>query len=144
MLTEPTVVGQGYYVSAIYFLTGESDPLNALPRVKHPVIGPASPGESGAPGWGAWAVKFRYSRLSGNAPGSYCDATTTPACPITPVISPGFNDSTDQFSFGVNWYLNYWVLLKTEVNEDRLKDPSVQGILPRNYFVFFETLQFRF
>jgi phosphate-selective porin len=144
MLTEPTVVGQGYYVSAIYFLTGESDPLNALPRVKHPVIGPASPGESGAPGWGAWAVKFRYSHLSGNAPGSYCDATTTPACPITPVISPGFNDSTDQFSFGVNWYLNYWVLLKTEVNEDRLKDPSVQGILPRNYFVFFETLQFRF
>jgi phosphate-selective porin len=144
MLTEPTVVGQGYYVSAIYFLTGESDPLNALPRVKHPVIGPASPGESGAPGWGAWAVKFRYSHLSGNAPGSYCDATTAPACPITPVISPGFNDSTDQFSFGVNWYLNYWVLLKTEVNEDRLKDPSVQGILPRNYFVFFETLQFRF
>lgn len=143
-LSQPPVVGEGYYVSAIYFLTGENDPLNALPRVIHPVIGPASPGESGAPGWGAWAIKLRYSHLSGNAPGSSCDATTVPACPITPVIAPGFNDDTDQFSFGVNWYLNYWVLLKTDVNIDRLKDPSVQGILPRNYTVFFETLQFRF
>jgi phosphate-selective porin len=143
-LSQPAVTGEGYYVSAIYFLTGESDPLNALPRVQHPVIGPASPGESGAPGWGAWALKFRYSRLSGDAPGSACDATTSPACPITPVIAPGFNDTTDQFTFGVNWYLNYWVLLKSEINVDRLMDPSVQGILPRNYVDFFETLQFRF
>lgn len=143
-LSQPPVVGEGYYVSAVYFLTGESDPLNALPRVKHPVIGPASPGESGTPGWGAWALKFRYAHLSGNAPGSTCDESTVPACPITPVISPAYEDNTDQFSFGVNWYLNYWVLLKTDVNLDRLKDPSVQGILPRNYVVFLETLQFRF
>jgi phosphate-selective porin len=143
-LSQPTITGEGYYVSAVYFLTGENEPLNAVPRVRHPVIGPASPGESGAPGWGAWSLKFRYSHLAGNAPGSFCDATTNPACPITPVISPGFNDTTDQFTFGVNWYLNYWVLLKSDVNVDRLKDPSVQGILPRNYVVFLETLQFRF
>jgi phosphate-selective porin len=128
----------------VYYLTGESAPYNAQPRVQHPVIGPGSPGESGAPGWGAWSVKFRYSHLSGNAPGSACDATTDPACPITPVISPGFNDTTDQFTFGFNWYLNYWVVLKTDVNVDRLKDPSVQGILPRNYLVYIESLQFRF
>jgi phosphate-selective porin len=140
----PAVTGQGFYVSAIYFLTGETDPLNALPRVRHPVIGPGSPGESGAPGWGAWAIKFRYSKLQGDAPGGGCDATTVPACPITPVISPGFVDATDQFTAGVNWYLNYWVLIKSEVSLDRLKDPSVQGILPHNYYVFLETLQFRF
>ena len=63
---------------------------------------------------------------------------------VTPVIAPGFNDTTDQFTFGVNWYLDYWVLVKSEVNLDRLKDPSVQGILPHNYYVFLETLQFRF
>ena len=63
---------------------------------------------------------------------------------ITPVISPGFADHTDQFVLGVNWYLNYWVLVKSEVNLDRLKEPSVQGILPRNYYVFLETFQFRF
>jgi phosphate-selective porin len=142
--TLPSITGEGYYVSGIWFLTGETDPLNALPRVRHPVIGPASPGESGSPGWGAWALKFRYSHLAGNVSGATCDATTTPSCPITPVIAPGFNDSTDQFTFGVNWYLNYWVLLKSEVNLDRLKDPSVQGILPRDYYVFLETLQFRF
>jgi phosphate-selective porin len=142
--SQPSVTGEGFYVSAIYFLTGETDPLNALPRVRHPVIGPASPGESGAPGWGAWAVKFRYSRLQGDAPGSACDATTVPACPITPVIAPGFADHTDQFTFGVNWYLDYWVLVKSELSLDRLKDPSVQGILPHNYYVWLETLQFRF
>jgi phosphate-selective porin len=142
--SQPAVTGEGFYVSAIYFLTGETDPLNALPRVRHPVIGPASPGESGAPGWGAWALKFRYSRLQADAPGSACDATTIPACTITPVIAPGFADRTDQFSFGVNWYLNYWVLVKSEVNLDRLQQPSVQGILPHNYYVFLETLQFRF
>jgi phosphate-selective porin len=142
--SQPSVTGEGFYVSAIYFLTGETEPLNALPRVRHPVIGPASPGESGAPGWGAWALKFRYTKLQGDAPGSSCDATTIPACPITPVIAPGFADHTDQFTFGVNWYLNYWVLVKSEVSLDRLKDPSVQGILPRNYYVFLETLQFRF
>jgi phosphate-selective porin OprO/OprP len=138
------VEGDGYYVQATYFLTGETNPLNALPRVRHPVIGPASPGESGAPGWGAWAVKFRYSYLHGNAPGGACDASTIPACPITPVIAPGFNDHTDQFTLGVNWYLNYWVLVKSEVSLDRLRDPSVQGILPHDYYVYLETLQFRF
>ena len=143
-LSQPAVRGEGYYVSATYFLTGETAPLNALPRVRHPVIGPASPGESGAPGWGAWAVKFRYSRLIGDAPGSSCDATTIPACPITPVIAPPYYEHTDQFTFGINWYLNYWVLVKSEVNLDQLKTPSVQGVLPRNYYVFLETLQFRF
>jgi len=27
---------------------------------------------------------------------------------------------------------------------NQLKNPSVQGILPRNYFVFIEGIQFRF
>jgi phosphate-selective porin len=142
--TLPAVKGEGYYASATYFLTGETAPLNALPRVRHPVIGPNSPGESGAPGWGAWAVKFRYSRLLGDAPGATCDGTTVPSCPITPAIAPAYFEHTDQFTIGVNWYLNYWVLVKSEFNLDQLKTPSVQGILPRNYHVFLETLQFRF
>ncbi len=142
--TLPAIRGEGYYVSGTYFLTGETDPLNALPRVRHPVIGPASPGESGVPGWGAWAIKFRYSRLQGDAPGAACDASTIPACPITPVVSVPYFDHTDQFTAGVNWYLNYWVLVKSEVSLDRLREPSVAGILPHNYYVFLETLQFRF
>jgi phosphate-selective porin len=142
--TIPGVLGNGAYISATYLLTGEREPENAIPRVKHPVIGPGSPGEKGAPGWGAWALKARYSWLEGRANGSVCDATTIPACPITPAIVPGFSDHTDQITVGLNWYLNYWVLVKSDLNFNQLKDPSVQGILPRNYYVFLEGFQFRF
>ncbi|MGD0403706.1 MAG: porin [Candidatus Acidiferrales bacterium] len=142
--TIPGVVGKGAYVSATYLLTGEREPENAIPRVKHPVIGPNSPGESGGPGWGAWALKIRYAWLEGKAGGATCDATTIPACPITPDIVPPYSDHTDQLTAGFNWYLNYWVLVKSDFNFNQLKNPSVQGILPRNYFVFVEGIQFRF
>ena len=142
--TLPGIVGKGAYLSATYLLTGEKEPENAIPRVKHPVIGPNSPGESGGPGWGAFALKARYSWLQGRAGGITCDATTIPACPITPGVVPTFSDHTDQWTVGFNWYLNYWVLVKSDFNINQLKDPSVQGILPRNYFVFIEGIQFRF
>jgi phosphate-selective porin OprO and OprP len=142
--TLPGVVGKGAYVSATYLLTGENEPENAIPRVKHPVIGPNSPGESGGPGWGAFALKARYSWLQGRAGGITCDATTTPACPITPGVVPTFSDHTVQWTVGFNWYLNYWVLVKSDFNINQLINPSVQGILPRNYFVAIEGIQFRF
>ena len=142
--TIPGVLGNGAYVSATYLLTGEREPENAIPRVKHPVIGPNSPGESGSPGWGAWALKARYSWLEGRANGATCNATTIPACPITPGIVAAFSDHTDQLTVGFNWYLNYWVLVKSDFNLNQLKDPSVQGILPRNYYVFLGGVQFRF
>ena len=142
--TLPGVVGKGAYGMVTYLLTGETEPENAMPRVKHPVIGPNSPGESGGPGWGAWQLKFRYSWLEGKAPGATCDANSIPACPITPGIVPTFSDHTNQITAGLNWYLNYWVLAKSDLSIDQLKNPSVQGILPRNYFVYTEGIQFRF
>ncbi len=142
--TLPGIVGKGASGMVTYLLTGETEPEFAIPRVKHPVIGPNSPGETGSPGWGAWQLKFRYSWLEGRALGSTCDATTIPACPLTPGTVPTFSDHTNQISAGLNWYLNYWVLVKSDVNIDQLKNPSVQGILPRNYFVFLEGIQFRF
>ena len=140
----PGIVGRGAYATVSYLLTGEPEPEYSIPRVKHPVIGPNSPGEMGGPGLGAWQVKFRYSWLEGKAPGATCDSSTIPACPLTPVVVPAYSDHTNQFSAGINWYLNYWVLAKSDFNLDQLKNPSVQGILPRNYYVFSEGLQFRF
>jgi phosphate-selective porin len=140
----PGVVGKGAYAQIGYLLTGEAEPENAIPRVKHPVIGPSSPGETGGPGWGAWMVKFRYSWLQAKAPGAVCDQSSTPACPITPAIFPTQRDATDQFTAGANWYLNYWILLKFDFSVDRLKDPSVAGIPKQNYFVALEQVQFRF
>lgn len=135
----PGVVGKGAYGSATYLLTGEREPENAIPRVKHPVIGPATPGvDNSSPGWGAWQLKFRYSWLEGKAGGQNFASTFAPEN-VTP-----FSDHTDQISMGVNWYINYWVLVKLDLNIDQLKSPSVQGLLPQNYFVEQQGLQFRF
>ena len=142
--TLPGVVGKGAYGMFTYLLTGETDPENSMPRIRHPVFGPNSPGETGGPGWGAWQVKARYSWLEGRAQGATCDAATIPACPVAPAIVPTFTDHTNQITAGLNWYLNYWVLVRTDLNIDQLKNPSVQGILPRNYFGFLEGIQFRF
>jgi len=137
----PGIIGKGAYGQFSYLLTGEEEPENAIPRVKHPLIGPPSPGEGGGPGLGAFQLRVRYSWLEGKAPGFTCPDTT---CPITPVIFPTQSDHFDQISAGLNWYLNYWVLLKFDFNVDRLINPSVQGITPRNYFVALQGIQFRF
>jgi phosphate-selective porin len=137
-LTLPGVTGKGAYAMVTYLLTGEREPENAIPRVKHPVIGPNSPGETGGPGWGAWQIKARYSWLEGRAPGATFNNL------FTPVSVPTFSDRTEQISAGFNWYLNYWVLLKTDLNINRLRNPSVQGILPQNYYVILQGIQFRF
>jgi hypothetical protein len=142
--TLPGVVGKGASGIVTYFLTGESTPDNSMPRVKHSLIGPNSPGETGGPGWGAWQLKFRYSWVQGRAAGATCDLSTIPACPLAPGTVPTYSDHTDQITAGLNWYLNYWVMVRSDLNIDRLVNPSVQGILPRNYFVFLEGIQFRF
>jgi phosphate-selective porin OprO and OprP len=137
--TLPGVVGKGAYITTTYLLSGEREPENAIPRVKHPVIGPPTPGvDGGSPGWGAWQIKFRYSWLEGKAGGQNFPNQ------FSPESVPTFSDHTEQYSMGFNWYLNYWVLLKVDLNIDRLRNPSVQGILPQNYYVAVQGLQFRF
>jgi Phosphate-selective porin O and P len=142
--TIPGVVGKGASGIVTYFLTGESTPDNSMPRVKHSLIGPNSPGETGGPGWGAWQLKFRYSWVQGKASGATCDLSTIPACPLAPGTVPTYSDHTNQITAGLNWYLNYWVMVRSDLNINQLVNPSVQGILPRNYFVFLEGIQFRF
>lgn len=137
--TLPGVVGKGGYITLTRLLTGEREPENAIPKVAHPVIGPSTPGMEGStPGMGAWQVKFRYSWIEGKAGGQ------TFASPFTPESVPAFSAHTDQFSMGVNWYLNYWMLVKLDLNMDRLRNPSVGGALPQTYYVATQGLQFRF
>lgn len=137
--TLPGVVGKGAYISITHLLTHEREPENAIPKVAHPVIGPATPGVEGStPGMGAWQVKFRYSWIEAKAGGQNF------VNQFTPESVPTFSAHTDQFSMGVNWYLNYWILMKFDVNLDRLHDPSVGGVLPQNYYVAVQGLQFRF
>jgi len=83
-------------------------------------------------------VGVRYSGVQENAPSAN----------FLNFYAPGFVSQydyhTDQFSFGINWYPNYWVKYQVNVNIDRLKQPSATGALPQNYTVLMQELQFRF
>jgi len=136
-ISAPQIRAQGWNIAATYLLTGEKRPENGIPRVKHPWLGPETPG-GGPHGWGAWEVGVRYSGVQANEPG------ITFSQFLTPGNIPTFNEHTDQFTFGLNWYPNYWVRASTEFDIDRLKQPSTIGIVPQNYFVVLERLQFRF
>ncbi|HLW87509.1 MAG TPA: porin [Terriglobales bacterium] len=136
-LTLPGIGAKAWNIGTTYLLTGEKRPENGTPRVKHPLFGPDTPGGTGR-GWGAWEVGFRYSGIQANAP----------AANFLNYYTPGFvsqyNYHTDQFTFGINWYLNYWVKYQFNVNIDQLKQPSTTGQLPQNFTVLMQELQFRF
>ena len=136
-LTLPGVGAKAWNVGATYLLTGEKRPENGTPRVKRPLLGPDTPGGKGR-GWGAWELAARYSGIQANAPASN----------FLNIYTPGFvpaNDyHTDQITFGINWYLNYWVKYQFNVNIDQLKQPSVTGQEPQNFYVLTQELQFRF
>jgi phosphate-selective porin OprO/OprP len=133
----PNIRYQGWNSSASYLLTKERRPENGTPRVKHPVFGPVTE-SGGGRGWGAWEVAIRYSGIQGNEPGIFFNNVFTPQNVET------FNRHTDEFSVGVNWYLNYWVKFQSNMSVDRLKDPSTIGAVPQNYYVFEQRLQYRF
>jgi phosphate-selective porin len=136
-LTLPGIGAKGWNLGTTYLLTGEKRPENGTPRVKHPLFGPDTPGGQGR-GWGAWELTARYSGIQAKAP----------AANFLNFYTPGYVSQydyhTDQFSFGVNWYLNYWVKYQFNVNIDQLKQPSTIGQLPQNFTVLVQELQFRF
>ena len=101
-ITLPGIGAKAWNIGTTYLLTGEKRPENGTPRVKHPLFGPDTPGGAGR-GWGAFELVARYSGIQANAP----------ALNLLGLYTPGFVSQydyhTDQFSFGMNWYPNYWV-----------------------------------
>ena len=136
--TYPGVGAKAWNLSSTYLLTGEKQPENGTPRVRRPLFGPDTPEGKGQRGWGAWGVGFRYSAIQAIAPGANQEELFTPG------FVPTYSYRTDQFTAGLNWYLNYWVKYQFNINVDRLKDPSVTGQEPQNIVVFLQELQFRF
>jgi phosphate-selective porin len=136
-LSLPGITAKAWDISTTYLITGEKRPENGTPRVKNPLFGPDTPGGKGR-GLGAWELAFRYTGIQANEPGvnllNY----------YTPGFVPTFNQHTDEFTIGVNWYPNYWVKYVFNVGIDQLKEPSVIGQLPQNYIVVMQRLQFRF
>jgi len=133
----PSIVAKAWDISTTYLLTGEKQPENGTPRVRHPLFGPDTPGGKGR-GWGAFGVGFRFMGIQANEPGAnFLDY-------YTPGYVPTFNYHTFEYTAGVNWYPNYWVKYQVNVGIDQLKDPSTIGAVPQNYYVVLQQLQFRF
>jgi phosphate-selective porin len=136
-LSLPSIIAKAWDISATYLLTGEKQPENGTPRVKNPTFGPDTPGGKGR-GFGAWGVGFRYMGIQADEPqANFLNF-------YTPGFVPGFNYRTDEFTFGVTWYPNYWVKYSVNLGVDQLKDPSTIGAVPQNYYVVLQQLQFRF
>jgi phosphate-selective porin len=136
-LSLPTIRAKAWDLSTTYLLTGEKRPENGTPRVNRPTFGPDTPGGKGR-GLGAWELAFRYTGIQANEPGENFLNYYTPG------YVTGFNDHTDEFTFGLNWYPNYWVKYVINVGVDQLKEPGVNGQEPQNFYVVTQRLQFRF
>ena len=50
-------------------------------------------------------------------------------------LCTSFNDHTFEYTAGLNWYPNYWVKYVVNLGIDQLKEPSIIGVEPQNYFV---------
>ncbi|MBV9608912.1 MAG: hypothetical protein JO187_05095 [Acidobacteria bacterium] len=139
--SQPNIISKAWYIQSTYLLTGEKKPENGVPRVKHPVLGPATPGvkESGLNRFGAWEVAARYAWLHTNEPAG--DFTFNQ---FTPEFVPPFNNHTDEITLGLNWYPNYWVRYMVNFNIDQLREPSTIGQLPGKYYTVLQRIQFRF
>jgi hypothetical protein len=133
----PSIVAKAWDISTTYLLTGEKQPENGTPRVRHPLFGPDTPGGKGR-GWGAFGVGFRLMGIQANEPGANFLNYYTPG------YVPTFNYHTFEYTAGVNWYPNYWVKYQVNLGIDQLKDPSTIGAVPQNYYVVLQQLQFRF
>ena len=136
-LTIPGVGAKAWNIGATYLLTGEKRPENGTPKVRHPLLGPDTPGGKGR-GIGAWEVALRFTGIQAKAPGA--DFTNY----YTEGFVPTYNFHTDEITVGVNWYPNYWVKYMVNVAIDQLKDPSITGQEPQNFVVVLQRLQFRF
>jgi len=133
----PTIRAKAWDISTTYLLTGEKRPENGTPRVGRPTFGPDTPGGQGR-GWGAWEVAFRFTGIQANEPGEGFQNN------ITDGYVPTFNNHTYEYTMGLNWYPNYWVKYVVNLGIDQLKEPSVIGQEPGNYYVVTQRLQFRF
>ncbi len=133
----PSIIAKAWDLSATYLITGEKQPENGTPRVRHPLFGPDTPGGKGR-GLGAWGVGFRYMGIQAREPGANLLSYYTPG------FVPTFDYHTDEITMGLTWYPNYWVKYQVNLGIDQLKDPSTIGAVPQNYYVVLQQLQFRF
>ena len=107
------LIGEGWYVSATYAITGEKK--SNVDKPKKPLL----PGF----GYGAIEVAARIENLEFRSGASGEPASTSPRADVI------LGNADKVTTFGVNWYLNRWFKIQANFIRETLADPS-QGPLP--------------
>jgi phosphate-selective porin len=107
------LIGEGWYVSATYAITGEKK--SNVDRPKKPLF----PGL----GYGAIEVAARIENLAFRSGASGEPGSTSPRADVI------LGNADQVTTFGVNWYVNRWFKIQANFIRETLDDPS-QGPLP--------------
>ena len=120
----PQIKARGFNIGATWLLTGEKRPENAPVKANAPLF---------RGGFGAWELKARYSYLWAKADGDPANGF------------PGYQNSVDEISGGVNWYLTSTIRYTFDVDVYRNRDAAtVGGATPQTFVVILQRMQFRF
>jgi phosphate-selective porin len=122
------IIGEGWYVSGSYAITGERK-ADGLDKPKKPLF----PGF----GFGAIEVAGRVENLKFRSGASGEQGSTSPRADV---ILGNANQVT---TFGVNWYVNRWVKIQANIIREKLDDPS-QGPLPSKASFMSKAIRFQF
>jgi phosphate-selective porin OprO and OprP len=122
------IVGEGWYVSGSYALTGERK-ADGLDHPNKPLF----PGL----GYGAIEVAARIEKLRFHSGSSSEQGSKSPR-------ADAILGNADQVAtFGVNWYVNRWIKIQANVIREKLDDPS-QGPLPAEASFTSKAIRFQF
>lgn len=120
----PQIKARGFNIGATWLLTGEKRPENAPPKANSPLF---------RGGLGAFELKARYSYLWARADGDPANGF------------PSYQNSVDEFSAGVNWYLTSVIKYVLDFNVYRDRDAAtVGGAVPQTFVVILQRVQLRF
>jgi phosphate-selective porin OprO/OprP len=122
------IIGEGWYVSGSYAITGERK-ADGLDKPKKPLF----PGL----GYGAIEIAGRVENLKFRSGASGEPGSTSPRADV---ILGNANQVT---TFGVNWYVNRWIKIQANIIREKLDDPS-QGPLPSKASFTSKAIRFQF
>lgn len=120
------LVGEGWYVSGTYAITGEKK--SNVDKPKKPLF----QGGFGAIELAARVESLKFKSGASGEPGS--------RSPRADVILGNGNQVT---TFGVNWYVNRWIKIQANLIREKLDDPS-QGPLPSKASFSSKAIRFQF
>jgi phosphate-selective porin OprO/OprP len=122
------IVGQGWYVSGSYALTGERK-ADGLDKPKKPLFPKM--------GFGAIEIAGRVESLE------FSSGSSSEVGSRSPRADTILGNRNQVTTFGVNWYVNRWIKIQANIIREKLDDPS-QGPLPSKASFTSKAIRFMF